>query len=146
MKRKLIIVALAVLVSMNMCWIGKDLYWEYGDFKPVIAHSITLATDQVCRGSNLYYTVDIDKTMNVSCVITRELVNSYRINYDPVYPTSGELGKRPVTSRVYIPKNTEPDEWFLRWRQTCFVGPKKREIITNLESKPFRVNDCEGKK
>lgn len=141
---------LVVAVIINVAWYGEKLYFRHADIKPVMLHGVTF-TDKdhvplkdlnVCRGTFLYYTVDLEKKMNVSCTVYKELINDYRISYDPKPATSTAIGRWPVNNRIYIPVTTDTDEWMMRLTVECKIEGRDEPVREMVEAAKINVIDC----
>lgn len=121
----------------------------YYDWKPFVLLNedglikIINLNKTVCAGDLMRYVNVIDKRMPGACVVKRQLVNSYVINYDPVEPPEKELGKQAILGTLHVPSKADPgDHWFMRWSAECDVTFLKRKMIINGISEKFTVVDC----
>ena len=142
--KKAILIVLIVMATFSVTQYVEKLYWRYWPFEPITVCpdkiKVENAGQTVMAGSMMIYTVTIDKKMPGACTVKRQLVNSYRIDYDPVTPPEKELGPQKVTTSIHVPQSADSGEWFMRWTVECPTGgPDGRMISMTRESEKFRV-------
>jgi hypothetical protein len=144
---------IVVLVGLGLLLIpswGMYFYEEYiMDHTPAVVHKITIKNKdkQVCPGGMLLYEVDIDKKRDLPATVKRQLVNSYLISFDVIFPPRKPLGRHIYAGSLYVPKGAEVGDWFLRWTSEYPIPPRKRNgspqiIAVSKDSDPFWVVDC----
>jgi hypothetical protein len=140
--KRIILTCLLILTGfVTLSWI-EVWYWRYWPLEPIkVCPEITVLNPgkMVTAGQLMIYEVAFDKRMDVSCKVKRQLVNSYRIDYDPIEPPRKELGPQKAISSIHVPEKTDPGIWFMRWTADCLVGPEGRVISTTRESEKFQV-------
>jgi hypothetical protein len=104
--KRIILTCLLILTGfVTLSWI-EVWYWRYWPLEPIkVCPEITVLNPgkMVTAGQLMIYEVAFDKRMDVSCKVKRQLVNSYRIDYDPIEPPRKELGPQKAISSIHVP-------------------------------------------
>jgi hypothetical protein len=142
--KKMVLVCLIIMALTGLWMKGEQAYWQYWNFEPVIIHSEILPVKNygtpLRPGDILKYSVDGTKTMDVVCVVKRQLINGYVIDFEAVEPPAKKLNERKtVPASLPLPKNIDAGTWRLRSTWECYVGPEKRPIRVTRESEKFEV-------
>jgi len=141
--KKLIGASLAILSLVMLLRWADYFYWRYFPFEPlsVCPDKIEVMNPfkQVHAGMLMLYSVKVDKKMPGTCKVKRQLINSYRIDYDPVEPPEKTIGPQTIRSSIHVPSGTDPGIWFMRWTVECPVGTEGRVITVTRESERFMV-------
>jgi hypothetical protein len=141
--KKIVLVTLIVMAIASIIMMGERFYWRYWPFTPIVVSTdkikILNPDHVVVAGSLMFYEVTFDKKMPGACTIRRQLINSYRIDYDAGEPPEKELGPQKAKASIHVPQGTDAGEWFMRWTAECPVGPDKRMISVTRECEKFRV-------
>jgi hypothetical protein len=140
--KKAILIVLLLMFGLSMVVIAERAIWRYWPFEPLkMCPTIKVMNPGkvVMAGSMMIYEVSFDKTMPVACTIKRQLINSYRVDYDALTPPQKELGPQKAVSSIHVPSYADAGEWFMRWTAECYVGPENRIISITRESERFQV-------
>ena len=129
-----------VLVWLFVGWSCLVCYWLWYPYNPLtVTHPIQIMNKDktVAPGEYLIYKIEYEKHMNVNGVLTRQLVNTYKIAYSDVIITA-PIGKDVDQISLLIPRSAQPGEHYLWWNASYKCNPLRWVTVT-CESEPFMV-------
>ncbi len=130
---KFVIGLLLIAYSIGTYW----LFWPYEPM--IISEPIVIDNfdHTVHPGDYLRYDLHLDKQMDLPCVVYRQLLNNFTVNYSPVY-SNIPVGKRVMSIKLLIPNSAEPGDYRLKVGWEYKVNPI-RTILVEKWSEPFQV-------
>lgn len=132
------IIVMTVLVTVM--WID-HFYWQYWPFEILKVKSIKVLNQdkKVKAGDLMLYEVSFDKYKDTPCVIKRQLINSYKVDYDRLFPPRKVTGVNlRNVSTIHVPSYIDTGIWFMRWTAECRIT-EGRVISYTYESEKFEV-------
>ncbi len=107
---------------------------------------IKVTNKTVCAGALMHYENKIDKLHCGTCVVKRNLTNSYVIPYEPIEPPEKHLGVQVVPGFLHVPRYADPgSNWQMNWTAECPRTFLERKMIISGRSEKFTVINCGDK-
>ena len=91
-------------------------YWLFWPYEPLVLDGqikVLNSNNQVVAGDFLSYEYDVDKRMDLTAIVHKQLINTLVINYTPT-SSNIPLGKRTVRGKTVIPSYAEPGKYRIR--------------------------------
>jgi hypothetical protein len=132
-------VAFNLFIVVIILYAGLIAYWLLYPYKPNVVKPIEIMNPGkiVMAGDWLVYKITYDKKMNVPGVLTRKLVNSFKLDLSDSVATS-PIKKGEDLVYVEIPKNADPGKYNLLWSVTYRVNPI-RSVVVSTTSEDFYI-------
>lgn len=112
-------------------------WWLIYPYEPIKVHALKVLNSGLKAGEVLQYQIDYEKKSALCGVLSRKLVNDYKIDLSDV-SASSSVGKDSDIVRIKIPSFAEPGKYYLWWSVTYKVNPIRHVTVT-AKSNTFEV-------
>jgi len=131
---------MTTMVALATVWlyIGWVMWYPY---TPLVVHSIRIldADQKVMPGEYVTYEVDYTKTMDLSAVVTRSLVNGVEINMTP-FVSNVSMSKGKARNVLLIPEFADPGIYTLNINYEYEVSHFPRRVVSvRAQSNSFEI-------
>ena len=124
-----------------LIYFGVVGYWLLYPYEPLIIKrqpiEIVNPGKSVAAGDLLLYKIEWQKNMNIHGVLSRKIINSYKVDLEEAEATE-HIGIGRSVVPVRIPRWITPGVHYLRWSVSYKVNPI-RTVSVSVDSEKFTV-------
>lgn len=126
-------------IFIIFCWacLGYWVYWPYQPIEVIEGIEILNENNIIKAGEELDYKYTVNKNMQIGALVTRQLINTYVINYANTYSNIPK-GKRIMRHKIPIPDFAHTGEYRLRIEAVYQVNLIRKISVVGW-SKPFKI-------